>query len=197
MVLLILLALPMVFISGCTSSKSTTTATNTPTVVKPPSDGVENIRPCYGIEYQTNKEYLRANGIGESMDEQMADNYASANAREELAKTINVLVKAVTESFAKSAKVNNKEEMERRLQDINVQVTKQNLAGSHPICQKQITTKDGKYKSYMTFQLSGNEVLSSLSNRISKDQMLKVDYDAEKFKKFYEEEMNKLDASGN
>ena len=37
-------------------------------------------------------------------------------------------------------------------------------------------------------------VLSALNNKLSNDDMIKIDYNYEKFKKTFEDEMNKMDS---
>ena len=187
MVLLMVLALPMGFLSGCKSSKSTTNA-------KPPSGETEVTRYCYGPEFNSDKEHFRASAMGESMDQMMSEKKAVTEARSKLAAQIETLVKTVTDNYGKSTEVNKKEEMLGRYETLTREVVKQKLSGTIEICNKQTKTKEGNYKTYCTIELAGNDVLAGLNSRLSNDQVLKVDYNYEKFKKTFEEEMNKLDA---
>lgn len=191
LVLLMVLALPMGFLSGCKSSKSTTTATTTN--IKPNADEQEVVRYCYGPEYNSDKEHFRASATGESMDQMMSEKKAMTEARSKLASQIETVVKTVTDNYAKSTEVNKKEEMLGRYESLSREVVKQKLTGTIEICNKQTKTKEGNYKTYVTIELAGNDVLSALNNRLSTDQLLKVDYNYEKFKKTFEEEMDKLD----
>ncbi len=186
LVLLMILALPMGFLSGCKSSKSTT-STN------PPSGEVEVVRYCYGPEFNSDKEHFRASAMGESMDQMMSEKKALTEVRSKLAAQIETLVKTVTDNYGKSTEVNKKEELLGRYETLSREVVKQKLNGTIEICNKQTKTKEGNYKTYVTIELAGNDVLSALNNRLSSDQLLKVDYNYEKFKKTFEEEMEKLD----
>jgi len=103
------------------------------------------------------------------------------------------LVKTVTDNYGKSTEVNKKEEMLGRYETLTREVVKQKLSGTIEICNKQTKTKEGNYKTYVTIELAGNDVLSGLNSRLSSDQVLKVDYNYEKFKKTFEDEMNKMD----
>ena len=187
MVLLMVLALPMGFLSGCKSSKSTISA-------KPPSDEAETVRFCYGQEFNSDKEHFRASATGESMDQMMSEKKAVTEARSKLAAQIETLVKTVTDNYGKSTEVNKKEEMLGRYETLTREVVKQKLSGTIEICNKQTKTKEGNYKTYVTVELAGNDVLSGLNSRLSSDQVLKVDYNYEKFKKTFDDEMNKMDA---
>ena len=188
LVLPVVLALPLSFLSGCKSTKSTTSATATATT---PSDEVEVVRYCYGPQYNSDKEHFRASATGESMDQMMSEKKAVTEARAKLAAQIETLVKTVTDNYGKSTEVNKKEEMLGRYETLTREVVKQKLTGTIEICNKQTKTKEGNYKTYVTIELAGNDVLSGLNSRLSSDQVLKVDYNYEKFKKTFEDEMNK------
>jgi hypothetical protein len=190
MVLLIVLALPLSFLSGCKSTKSTTSTT---TATQTVPDEVEVVRYCYGPQYNSDKEHFRASATGESMDQMMSEKKAVTEARSKLAAQIETLVKTVTDNYGKSTEVNKKEEMLGRYETLTREVVKQKLTGTIEICNKQTKTKDGNYKTYCTIELAGNDVLSGLNSRLSSDQVLKVDYNYEKFKKTFEDEMNKMD----
>jgi hypothetical protein len=80
-----------------------------------------------------------------------------------------------------------------RYETLTREVVKQKLTGTIEICNKQTKTKEGNYKTYVTIELASNDVLNGLNSRLSSDQVLKVDYNYEKFKETFEDEMNKLD----
>ena len=61
--------------------------------------------PCSGPEYQSSKEYFRANAYALSTDMMMAKKKALAEARAELATAMNVTVKRVTDNYASSYQV--------------------------------------------------------------------------------------------
>jgi len=171
-------------LTGCKSSK--------PVSVKDQGE-TELVIPCAGPEYMTDNEHLRASAIGESMDQMTSKKKALSDARGIMAAELQTLVKGVTDNYVKSGEFNNKEELLERFEVLNREVVKQELTGTKTICEKMTQTKDGNYKTYVAIELAGPELLSSLNNRISNDEMLKIDYNYEKFKKTFEEEMNKLE----
>lgn len=181
---LFLMAAATGFLTGCKSSKKTTVA--------PPGE-TELIIPCTGPEYMTDNEHLRANAIGESMDQMTSMKKALTEARAAMAAELQTVVKTVTDNYVKSGEFNNKEELLERFESLTREVVKQELTGIKTICQKMTQKKDGNYKTYVAIELAGNELLSSLNNRISNDEMIKIDYNYEKFKKTFEEEMNKME----
>jgi hypothetical protein len=185
LVWLIVLAIPVCVQTGCKSSKES--------VKKVPSEE-EVVRYCYGPEYQTDKEHFRASATGESMDQMMSEKKAGSEARAKLAAQIETVVKTVTDNYGKSAEMNKKEELMKRYETLSREVINQKLSGTHEICNKQTKTKEGNYKTYITLELGGNDVLSALNSKLSSDDMIKIDYNYEKFKKTFEDEMNKMES---
>lgn len=183
---LMIIALPMAIMPGCKSSKKAA-QTSVP-------DETEVVRYCYGPEYQSDKEHFRASATGESMDQMMSEKKAVTEARSKMAAQIETLVKTVTDNYGKSGEMNGKEELMKRYETLTREVVNQKLSGTIEICNKQTKTKTGNYKTYVTLELGGPDVLSALNSKLSNDEMLKIDYNYEKFKKTFEEEMNKMDS---
>ncbi len=147
---------------------------------------------CTGPEFQSNSKAFRYSAIGESRDQMTAKKKAMSEARAGLAAAINTTVKTVTDNYVKSGEFNNKEELLNRYEGLTREVVDQTLVGTIVICERTTVTRTGNYKYYVCIELGSNELLTSLNNRISNAEMLKVDYNYEKFKKTFEEEMNKL-----
>lgn len=148
--------------------------------------------PCSGSDYFTNNKFFRANSLGESIDLATSKKRALANARGELAASIETTVKAVTDNYVNSREFNNKEEIEERFEQLNREVVNQNLQGIKTICEQQVKTAEGTYKTYIAIELSADELVSSYNERLSQDERLKIDYDYEKFKQTFEAEMEKM-----
>jgi hypothetical protein len=151
----------------------------------------EVVTPCSGTEFQSSSKAFRYSAIGESMDQMTAKKKAMSEARAGLAAAINTTVKAVTDNYVKSGNYNNKEELMKNYEGISREVVNQTLAGTIVICEKMMLTKAGNYKSYVCVELGSSEILQSLNNRMSNNEQLKVDYNYEKFKKTFNDEMSK------
>jgi hypothetical protein len=148
---------------------------------------------CSGGEFQSNSKAFRYTGIGESMDQMTSKKKAMSEARAGLAASINTHVKAVTDNYVKSSNLNNKEELLQNYEGMNREVVNQTLSGVIVICEKVTKSNStGNYKTYVCLELGSNEVLQSVTKRMSTDEQLKVDYNYEKYKKTFEEEMSKL-----
>ena len=172
-------------LSSCGSSKPVVA----PAPVVP--DEVRVVMYCNGPEYMSDKTALRFSAIGTSMDQMTSKKKALSEARAGLAAQIETKIKSVIDNYVKSSEHSNKEDLSKRYEGLSREVVNQNLAGTRTICEEMTKTKDGSFKTYTCVELGGPEILSSLNNKLSKDEMLKVDYDYEKFKKTFEDEMSK------
>jgi len=148
---------------------------------------------CSGDEYFSNTKFFRANAVGESMDQSTSKKKAMSNAKADLASAIQTTIKGTIDNYVNSTEVNNVEQLEERFEGLTREVINQELVGTKTICEKVTKTSTGNYKTYIAIELSGDEMVSKMNQRISKDEILKVDYDYEKFKKTFEEEMKKLE----
>lgn len=158
---------------------------------KVPKGEVEVIIPCSGEGFFTDAKAFRANSSGESSDMVTAKKKALANARAELAQAINTTVKVVTDNYVNSREMNNKEEVEERFESLNREVVDQTLSGLRTICEKNVKTESNTYKTYIAIELSAEALVSKYNERLSKDERLKIDYDYEKFKQTFDQEMDK------
>ncbi len=147
---------------------------------------------CSGPEYFSNAEYFRANQVGESVDQATAKKKAMSNARADLASAVQTTVKGVVDNYVNSRELNNVEEAEERFESLTREVIDQKLTGVKTICEKTTKTDEGKYKTYVALELSGDDLMNAMNERLSKDAKLKIDYDYEQFKKTFDSEMDKL-----
>jgi len=160
---------------------------------KPPTGETEVNVLCSGPDYFTDEKNFRANSLGESMDQATAAKKAMSNARAALASAINTQVKSVIDNYVNSSELNNKEEVAERFEGLSREVVDQQLQGTKTICEKTVRVDaTGNYKTYVAIELSAQDLLAAYNQRLSADDKLKVDYDYEKFKKTFDDEMQKL-----
>ena len=148
--------------------------------------------PCSGPDYFTNKSFFRANSMGESGDLVVSKKKAMDNARAELASSIQSTVKTVTDNYVNSREMNNKEDLEERFEQLNRTIVDQTLSGIKMICEKQVQTDKGSYRTYVGIELSASDIVQKYNENLSKDERLKIDYDYEKFKETFDKEMEKM-----
>ncbi len=176
----LLVAMAALLIGGCKSKAPAT-----------PDGEKEVVVPCSGPDYFTSTKVFRANSIGESMDQVTSKKKALTNARNELAQSIQTTVKTVTDNYTNSRSMNRKEELEQKFESLNREIVEQTLQGVRTICEKLVQTKEGNYKTYIALELSADDLVKQYNERLSKDERLKIDYDYEKFKDTFNQEMDK------
>jgi hypothetical protein len=88
--------------------------------------------------------------------------------------------------------MNNKEEVEERFESLNREVVDQTISGIRTLCEKLMKTENGSYKTYIAIELSADELVAKYNERLSTDDRLKIDYDYEKFKETFNQEMEKM-----
>lgn len=153
---------------------------------------VEIITHCAGPEFQSDSKTFRYSAIGESMDQMTAKKKAMSEARAGLAASINTKVKSVTDNYVKSGNYNNKEELMKNYEGLTREVIDQTLTGTTVICEKTTKLQNGNYKYYVCIELGSSKLLESLNERMTNAEMLKVDYNYEKFKETFEAEMKEM-----
>ncbi len=154
-------------------------------------DEVDFDVPCSGKEFFTNAEYFRASADGLSSNMSIAKKIAYADARAGLASDIQAKVEIVTDNYSSQHDFNGNQEAKQRFQDLPRIVVNQVVSGTRVICEKMRKTKDGKFHCYVAMELGGEEIIKSMQDRISSDDKLKIDFEYEKFKKEFKEEMAK------
>ena len=90
-----------------------------------------------------------------------------------------------------SREFGNKEEVSERFESLVREVVEQKLKGSKIICEKMSRSDTGTYKYYVSIEMESDVILDSYTDRVSKDDRLRIDYDYEKFKSIFDSEMSK------
>jgi hypothetical protein len=163
-------------------------------IEKTPAGEVTILEKCTGQQYFSDKNTFRATATGESMDRETAKKKARSNANAELAKTIKVTMKIVGDNYVNSSEFNNKEEVTETFNEMSRTVVDQELQGAMKICDELTqNTTTGNYVAYIAIELSGTKLADSYNDKLSKDERIKVEYNYEKFKETFEEEMRKLE----
>ncbi len=178
---------------GSTSCKSKKKAEQ---VITPSSEGEIEVKLyCSGSEYFSTKDAFRANAVGESMDQNTSKRKALNEARTQLASSIQTTIKATTDNYVNSREFNNKEEVLERFESLSREVVNQELNGTRTICERLTKTPQGTFKTYIAIELAAEDMFKKVSERLSKDERLRIDYDYEKFKETFDKEMEKLEKS--
>lgn len=145
--------------------------------------------PCFGPEFYSTAEIVRATGIGESMNQQMAKRFARSAAIEELTSKINTAVQALIHDYFKSDNKNMTETFEQKMQGLTVQKIEQ-TTGYRTACEKYTTyynNNDVKvYKCYVAIEIGADEILKPLYDGLQAEESERIELDYQQFKKEFE-----------
>lgn len=145
--------------------------------------------PLSGAEYRTDADFWRAVQQGVSPDMSMAKKVALQNARQELAASIKVQVKAVIDNYGKNTAVTESVEVVNMYEEQAYSVIDQTLTGASLAGEKLYRLNDGNYRYHVCIELSKQYLEEQLSKAFEDEATLKAEFDKEKFKEVYNEQM--------
>lgn len=154
---------------------------------------VEVIIPCTGVGFYSDATTFRASGEGFSHSMTTAKNKALQTARERLATSIESTMQAVIDNYASSYETGMDEESKSKYQGLSRTIVNRTLQGVVPICEKVMQTPEGAYRAYVAVEMMGGKILEEYNNSVNKDDKLRIEYEYEKFKQTFDEEMRKLE----
>ena len=149
--------------------------------------------PLSGKEYRSDKEYFRATQSGKSPDLATAKKIALQNARTELASNVESTMKAVIDNYTNQRTVGDKQEFENKFEEYSRTVINQTLNDVRIMDEKVFKENDGKYNYYVAIEMSKEPIVRNVSDRISKDAKLQLDFDQYKFRQEFDKEMEKFE----
>jgi len=170
---------------SCGTSKKVTTA----------SSGMEEITvPLSGKEYQTDKESFRAKSSGKSPDMATAKKIALNNAKTEIAGLISTKIKSVTDNYTNQRSVTDAQDFENKFENLAREVVSQQLNDVAIIGEKVFKDKSGAVEYWVAIEVSKEAIMNGITNKVSQNQKLQIDYDKKKFEEVMNAEMEKLES---
>ncbi len=153
---------------------------------------VEISAPFSESKYKTDKDFFRAKNIGKSIDLATSKKIALQNAKSELAGNIQSIMKAVTDQYTNSRKVDDKENFENKFEELSRDVVNQTLSDVRVMDEKIFKETDGKYSYWVAIETSKQSILEEVTAKVSKNEKLQLDYDKKKFEEIFNSEMEKM-----
>jgi hypothetical protein len=153
--------------------------------------GTELNLPCNDMEYGSDMNFFRGTGMAEGVNMASTRRRANLDANAALAAGINRTIKSVTDRYSQDITVGDVNEYNEKFEDMTRSVVNQTLNNVSTVCSK-IFEKDGKYSVYVAVEVAKDELLNNISDRISRDDRLRLDYDKMKFEEIFNEEMENL-----
>lgn len=184
---LILLSLWMVVALGCTQ-KLKRTETKKFKEIEQPFDKKR---------YYSDKKDYRSTGEGHARDLTVAKRIAETNARQSIASQIEVQIRSVGEQFLQNANINNKLETKSKFEDLTRSVVDQTLTGVKIVDSRSFQNKKGIYAHYVAMEMPVGEIEKNMEDGISNDDKLRQEFELEKFRKIYHEELERFKEGNN
>lgn len=139
--------------------------------------------PC--TEYESTAEMLRGRGIGEDLDHQFSVDIARTAALENLSSQISTNIKGLLTRNRKQMKNGGNRQSLQKTEDMVVTEIEQ-TTGYRIACKETRTFYEDDvrvFKTYMVVEISADEVLKNLHNKLQKDEDIKLDMNFDEFKK--------------
>jgi hypothetical protein len=170
----------------------TVTSCKAPQQLEKATGAVEISVPFSDSKYKSDKDFFRSKQMGKSIDLATSKKIALQNAKAELAGNIKSVVKRVTDQYTNQRTVGDKQDFENKFEDLAREVVDQTLSDVRVIDEKIFKETDGKYSYWVAIETSKVSILDAVSNKISKNEKLQLDYDKKKFEDVFNSEMEKL-----
>ena len=155
--------------------------------------GKEMKEPFSGKKYYSDKNYFRSVGDAISENSGFSEEKAVLIAKQKLASNIESIIKSVTDRYVRDIEVGKRSNFEQSVENETREVVKLKMQDVAQIDKKKYLQKDGQYHCYTALEVSKDVIFNGVNDRISKSSKLQMEYDKERFKKIYDEEMKKLE----
>jgi len=166
------------------------------------------VQPCHNdSKYMTSKKFFRASAVGESMDQQVSKEKARSNAKADIANQTSSTLKLVEINHVNSLEENNRESLREKFERQSQNVVSQSLSQVSTICEETfIDPNTNKFITYVCMEFPSENLLKAHTSAMKKDSesqsnaytdtldragQIRVEYDAAKFREFFEAEMAK------
>ncbi len=147
--------------------------------------------PCEK-EGKSDKNYYRAFSMATSSDLSLSKEKALLLAKQRLVTLIESTTKSVTDRYANEREVGDASEFEQKFENLTREVANQTISNIVVACEKSSVLPDKKYRSFVAIEVSKEELLNQMNDKISQDSKLQMDYDKMKYEQIFNEEMEKL-----
>ena len=171
------------FVVSCSTKKPIAKATGATEINLPFSEK----------KYKTDKDAFRAVQSGTSSDLPTAKKVAMINAQTTLAANIQSIVKTVTDNYTNQRTVKDKQEFQNKFEEISRNVAKQKLSDVKIIGEKAFQEQNDKYIFWIAIEMDKDELLDNLSNQISRNKGLQLDFEKQQFEKILDKEMEQFE----
>ncbi len=181
--------------TGCGSKKQVAAVSVTDQKEMPKQVGVEAeveiTFPCSGID--SDLEFVRVNGTGNSKDRTMAKERAYNNALAELASKLAGVASMENKRVGVSTNADG-EEFHDKMVAIAQRIAKANVAGYRTSCEKYTVNKqNGSYNCYVTIEFGNQKIVKEMYESANTEKLLKADYDFDRYLKDFNADLEEYE----
>lgn len=153
---------------------------------------VEIVTPCSGEKFSSNKRFFRGSASAVSRDENTARRKAVIAANLNLAGDIQSFTGNLSEEYTNEVQINDAITFQEEFESFTESRVKQEVSNAKTICDRLLRDKTtGFYTAYVTREVGVDNYFSKLTEEISQDEKLKLEYKKEKFKEAYEKSLDR------
>lgn len=180
---ILVLAIAMIF-SACKTNKQV--------VQTPPPGRTEIDLPCVD-ESMDNDDYFRAMGTATNLNMQNARTAAFDAAKSMLTKRLGGFITGLATDYTRSlAGDAQMDKVQRAMESEMYTVVERMLNDAAKTCEKMYQNQSGNYESYIAIQVSKKELINRMSEKLTNNQELEIEFNRDQFRKFAEKKMKEL-----
>jgi hypothetical protein len=149
--------------------------------------------PCQGPRYTTDDKFFRASQIGTSSDISLAKEKALTLAKQVLAGSIQTQMRSVTDRYVNEREIGNRADFSQKFENLTREVIDQTLTDIRTACEQLTQIEDGRFRCFIALEINKQDLLNGINNRISRQELIQLEYDKSQFERIFNEEMRKID----
>ncbi len=141
---------------------------------------------------KSDKNYYRAFSMATSSDLSLSKEKALLLAKQRLVTLIESTTKSVTDRYANEREMGDAAEFEQKFENLTREVANETISNIVVACEKSSVLPDKKYRSFVAIEVSKEDLLNGMNDKISGDSKLQMDYDKKKYEEIFNQEMEKM-----
>ncbi|MBI9060386.1 MAG: hypothetical protein JEZ14_00215 [Marinilabiliaceae bacterium] len=141
---------------------------------------------------RSDKKFFRSSAMATSSDLSLAKEKALLNAKQRIVTLINSNTKTVTDRYVNEREFGDASEFEAKFENLTREVADETISNLVVTCEKASVLDNGKYRGFVAVEVSKEDIMNGINNRLSNDAKLQVDYDKKKFEDIFNQEMEKM-----
>lgn len=179
---------------GCKSNQQTTSSKNNySNNTQAELPGKKMVLPCVDASMDDD-DYFRDLGIGTSINKQSARKAAVEASKSMIKSRLGGMIKGVSTDYSRTvAGQAPADKVQRIIEEEFTQVVEKMLNDADKTCEDMYQVASGEFESYYAIQISKKEIINKVSNVLSSNEELEIEFNREQFRKFAEKRMAEVE----